>query len=343
MRVATYNVEWFASLFSKDNRLLIDDHWSGRHNVTRAQQTEALAKVFTAIDADAILIVEAPNTGHKQSSETALENFAKAFDLRTNCALGGFANDTHQEITLLYDPAVVTTRHDPIGAPNGTDDVFSAPRFDSSFQLDLDVDAVTETIEFSKPPLEAELVVNNHPPIRMIGVHAKSKVPHGAKSPQEEVLISIANRRKQMAQCVWIRRRVVEHLEAGEPVIVLGDFNDGPGLDEYENLFGHSSVEVVLGCEGPDERMLYDPHAMAAMKPRGSGRYATSRFFLNESGTYLNAFLDYIMVSPDLRQKSNRWTIWHPFDNPDCFANSELQQALLLASDHFPVTLDIDL
>jgi len=76
MRIATWNVEWFSSLFDEDDRLLVDDEWSGRQNVTRAQQVEAIAKVMVALDADALMVIEAPNTGSSQSSVRALENFA---------------------------------------------------------------------------------------------------------------------------------------------------------------------------------------------------------------------------------------------------------------------------
>ena len=350
MRIATYNVEWFAELFDRDNRLLLDDNWSGRHDVTRARQIEALAKVFVAIDADAVLVVEAPNTGRRQSSVKALEHFAESFDLRISRALEGFANDTLQEITLMYDPAKMTARHDPRGAPPGEPGAAQGPlfgeppRFDGVFRIDLDIDNIHDNVVFSKPPLEVDLRPKGGRPVRLIGVHVKSKAPHGARSREQETRIAIENRRKQLAQCIWIRQRIDAHLAAGEPVIVLGDFNDGPGLDEYEELFGHSGVEVVMGCRadcGGD--MMYDPHAAAARRLRSENRAATSRFWLADQGVYLNALLDFIMVSPDLRAKARRWQIWHPFDNPVCYADPELREALLLASDHFPVTLDIDL
>ena len=83
--------------------------------------------------------------------------------------------------------------------------------------------------------------------IRLIGAHLKSKAPHGAHNRDEVMRLSIANRRKQLAQAIWLRARVAEHLELGDPLIVMGDLNDGPGLDEYEHLFGRSSVEIILG------------------------------------------------------------------------------------------------
>ena len=79
-------------------------------------------------------------------------------------------------------------------------------------------------------------------PFRLIGSHLKSKAPHGAESRDEAIRISIANRRKQLAQAIWLAQRVEGHLAQGDPVILLGDLNDGPGLDEFEHLFGRSSV-----------------------------------------------------------------------------------------------------
>tara|TARA_Y100000815_G_scaffold145446_1_gene131692 strand:+ start:318 stop:479 length:162 start_codon:yes stop_codon:yes gene_type:complete len=53
--------------------------------------------------------------------------------------------------------------------------------------------------------------------------------------------------------------------------------------------------------------------------------------------------LDYIMVSPQIRARDARWRIWHPMDDPTCWQNVALRDALLAASDHFPVTLDLDI
>jgi hypothetical protein len=344
MRLATYNVEWFAKLFDEKNNLALDDSWSGRRDVTKIQQINALGEVFQAIDADGIMIIEAPNTGIGQSSVVALENFATHFRLRQNKAIVGFTNDTQQEIAFLYDPTQMEVYHDPQGRPTTEDGARNAPRFDGVFRLDVDVDDEPDGIVFSKPPLELALLPNGGDPIRLIGVHAKSKAPHGAKNHQQEVQISIANRRKQLAQCIWLRQRVDDHLKAGENIIVLGDFNDGPGLDEYEKLFGQSGVEIVIGVSKPEGDTLREPHAEAAMHARaGAATPTTSRFYNHRKKTYLNALLDYIMISPDLASISSAtWQILHPFNDPDCFGQKDLCDALLTASDHFPVRVDFD-
>jgi len=343
MRIASYNIEWFANLFDDHNKLLLDENWSSRYKITHAQQIEAIAKVLVAINADAVMVIEAPNTGRRQSSKIALENFARTFDLRTSKALTGFPSETQQEITLLYDPTLIKAKHAPKGAPNDDHSPTAAPRFDTSLQMDLDVDNINETITFSKPPLEVEFTPNDGIPIHLIGVHVKSKSSTGAQNHAEAVRVSIENRRKQLAQCIWIRRRVEHHLDAGEPVIVLGDFNDGPGIDEYEKLFGHSGLEVVLGHDEPAPRQLYDPSTETILSPRPQARQTSSRFYLADQKRYLNALLDYIMVSPELRHRARAWRIWHPFDDALCYSDPDLRAALLDASDHFPVTLDIDL
>ena len=330
MRIATYNVEWFNALFDDQGRLINDDGWSGRWNVTRAQQTAAVGAVFAAIDADMVMVIEAPDTSPSRSAITALENFAAHFGLRTTAAVTGFGNDTQQEIALLYDPGVVTALHDPRES-----DAF--PRFDQAFAMDVDIDASPDAIQWSKPPLELS-VDGAAGMLRIIGVHAKSKAPNGAKSETEAIRISIENRRKQLAQCIWLRGRVEAHLAAGEDLIVLGDFNDGPGLDEYEKLFGRSGVEIVLG-EG-DGTQMFDPHAHLVLSRRFGAMPATARF-KRQGEPYLQALLDYIMVSPGLRDRTPNWQIWHPFDHPDCYENRQLRHALLLASDHFPVVLDL--
>ena len=187
MRIATYNVEWFDALFDRNANPLIDHNWSSRYNVTRAGQWQAAAQVMRAIDADCILVVEAPNHKTGRSTVDMLERFAGEFGLRAAQAALGFTNDTQQELAFLYDPHRCSLRHEPMSAPD-------FPRFDGTYSIDLDVDAVSDRIRFSKPPFEAELMCHDGRCITLIGAHLKSKAPHGARSKDEAMLISIANR-----------------------------------------------------------------------------------------------------------------------------------------------------
>ena len=262
MRIATYNVECFDALFDRNANPLIDHNWSSRYNVTRADQWHAAGQVMRTIDADCILVVEAPNHKTGRSTVDMLERFAGEFWLRAAQAALGFTNDTQKELAFLYDPHRCSIRHVPMSAPD-------FPRFDGTYSIDLDVDAVTDPIRFSKPPFEAELICHDGRRITLTGAHLKSKAPHGARSKDEAMLISIANRRKQLTQALWIRGRVDQVLDIGAEVIVLGDLNDGPGLGVYEELFARSSVEIIMGQSQGPEKQLFDPHAMQMIEKTG--------------------------------------------------------------------------
>lgn len=342
LRLATYNIEWFNALFDDKGRILEDGELSARYKTTRRDQLGAIAIVLSALDADGVMIVEGPDQGSRRSTVRALENFARNFGLRARKAIHGFASETEQEIAFLYDPDRLQASHLPLGEPAPAAGANGAPRFDTALRADLDLDGIEELIRFSKPPLEL-VVTAGARSLRLIGVHAKSKVPHGQMSEAQFIRISIENRRKQLAECQWLRRRIDSHLSQGDSLVVLGDFNDGPGLDEYEKLFGHSGIEIALGLEAPPERRLYDPHASMALAQRTGISPTTARFWLDPKKHFFEALLDFIMVSPDLAARAPDWRIWHPFNDPAVMAVPELADAILTASDHFPVTIDLPL
>lgn len=170
MRIATYNVEWFNALFDDRGMLLIDQGWSGRYNVTRQVQIAALGTVFAAIDADIILLVEAPDHSSDRSTIAALQRFCAHFGLRTDACVMGFANETQQELAIMYDPKLCTITHTPHAGP-------TAPRFDGSFDIDLDINSRLDRVQFSKPPLETQVQLASGRIVELIGVHLKSKAP----------------------------------------------------------------------------------------------------------------------------------------------------------------------
>lgn len=341
LRLATYNVEWFNALFDDTGRMLEDREPSTRYKITRGEQLSALAVVFTALDADGITIIEAPDTNGRRSTVKALETFARAAGLRARKAIIGFPSETEQEIAFLYDPDRLTAQHAPLGLPSTSHGSQEAPRFDTTFRYDLDSDNISETIRFSKPPLELALTTSGGTPLRLIGVHAKSKNPYGATGREAQIRLSIENRRKQLAQCLWIRQRVDSHLTKGDSLVVMGDFNDGPGIDEFEKLFGHSGIEIVLGTDPDPATRLVDPHAAMALQSKVGIAPTSARFYLAPQKRYFEALLDFIMVSPDLARKVPDWRIWHPFNDPRIMDVPDLRDALLQASDHFPVTIDL--
>lgn len=365
IRIASYNIEWFTELFGDQDVLDLSDAESKRYNTTKKEQGEALAKVFQETNADLYCIIEAPNTtsDNKRSTVRALENFANHFNLRVNKALIGYVSTTEQEIALLYDPDKVSATHSPMGTKLIDQDntlnedvnpssflkgyqLKPSPVFNSFFILDVEFDGVREVHQFSRPPLEATIDIKSDGDVvlsfQLIGVHTKSK---GVFEPFDEIQSvnrSLANRRKLLAQCQWIRFRIEEILKEGKHLIILGDFNDGPGLDFYERQFGRSGVEIVMGDVGLPETLLRCPFSRTKWDRRYGWKPSSARFYQHETNKYIGALLDFIMLSQHLSSVTQaKWRIWHPYDDSQISKNPELKKALLTASDHFPVTVDL--
>ena len=88
---------------------------------------------------------------------------------------------------------------------------------------------------------------------------------------------------------------------------------------------------------------LFDPHAQAVLSRKVGLMPASARFWMSDRKRWMQTLLDYVMVSPDLCDVARDWRIWHPFEDPVCTDTPELREALLTASDHFPVSVEMDI
>ncbi len=353
MRLACWNVEWFDALFDAEDRLLLDERRARRYGVTRREQAEAVAAAIRAVDPDALLVVEAPNTGSRsgRSAVRALEGFAARFGLRQSAALSGFESETDQELVLLYDPSRISAKHDPQGPspepPRGLAALAApsaeAPRFDGLYRRDVNGDGEAETHRFIRPPLELDL---RHKPsgaaLRLIGAHLKSKAGANGKDREAAAAQHLANRRKQLAEALWLRERIEAHLARGEDLVVLGDFNDGPGLDLYERRLGVSSLDAIIGTGAPPDRRLRTSETKVRWTPDHGWVPASARFHDAATGGTVDALIDFILISPGLAERAEpQWRIWNPWQDAALAREVETTRALTLASDHFPVSLDL--
>lgn len=331
IRLCTYNIEWFDHLFNSNN--------SPKTGQKVVDRFDAITKVFNEINADLIGIVEAPNStaSGAQSTVAKLENFASQYGLRTTKAKTGYISGGKQEIAVLFDPTVLTVSHTPGGSTNSK----SNPRFNGEFYFDTDDDRIKEVYKHYRPPLEAKLKVKaTGKEFRLIVAHTKSK---GIFSSVDMIHLereSRRNRLKIFAECRWIRRRVDEWLDKGHDVVVMGDINDGPGMDEYEMRYGRSGVEVIMGSIFEPDRVLRN-HAGQPKWGRYGWSPSTVRFKDRITETYVNVLIDHILVSGGLKTSGqNPHQIWNPYENDQA---KPLKDELLDASDHFPVTINLNL
>ena len=331
LRLCSYNIQWFNKLFNKDNTL--------KTGSKEQDQIAAIRDVLLHIQPDFIGIVEAPNstTDGKQSTIKKLENFAQYTNLPLQKAVTGFLSRGLQEIAGLYNTDKLNVTH----SPGGITDSRSNPPFDGEFYFDTDDDRIKEVYTHYRPPLEL-LVSPRQSEIKfkIIVAHTKSKGIFSSMDFLHWQRESRRNRLKLFAECEWIRRRVDEWLEQDDKVIVMGDINDGPGMDYYEVKYGRSAVELIMGDIFEPDHLLHN----YAGKPKWTSRGwkpASASFKDRITETTVNVLIDHILASSGLPVVGETpLKIWNPYYDSEAKA---IKKELLKASDHFPVTLDLDL
>ncbi len=330
MRIGCYNIEWFSDLFGKgSNRLKTDPESVGR--------LESIRDVLGVVDADVIGIVEAPNTLADRSEDTTtrLEAFASWAGLRTSRAITGFISGGRQELAVMWDPAIVSVEHTPGGSG------VRNPPFDGTFEFDTDEDRIKEIYRFYRPPLEVEIEDRaSGAKVSAVLVHTKSKGIFNAADLVHWERENLRNRRKLLAETQWVRLRVDEWLDSGNHVVVMGDINDGPGMDHYEFQFAKSAVENIVGDLYAPQELLVSHIGKPKWTSKGWVPYSTS-FKDRITEVEVRVLIDHVLASQGLEVSADRpHRVWAPDLEDEAH---DVKNQLRDASDHFPVTLDLEL
>jgi len=329
IRLCTYNIEWFNGLFNNDNSLKTGDAATGR--------LDAIRQVLETIQPDFIGLVEAPNTSLSTAEDTRakLRHFISSTDLPLTGIVTGFISAGRQEIAALFNPQKLSVSHTPGGGRGSQKN----PRFDGQFFHDTDDDRIKELYKFYRPPLELEVKVKNTPhTFQIMVVHTKSKGIFSSMDMVHWQREARRNRLKLYAECEWIRRRVDEWLNDDNHVVVMGDINDGPGMDYYEMKYGRSAVEIVMGDIFDPDRLLKSHIGRPVWTSYGWSPSSTN-FRDPITHDRVNVLIDHILVSQHMPVMSTQpHRVWNPYDLDDA---RPLKDLLFKASDHFPVTLDV--
>ena len=135
-----------------------------------------------------------------------------------------------------------------------------------------------------------------------------------------------------------LARGLAERARIGDHIEDIIDHLEGQtdAIGKADDVGSRVDCRVPIG-----QQRLREPHAELALQSKVGITPTTARFYLKPQRRYFEALLDFIMVSPDLAARGPDWRIWHPFNDPGVMAVPELREALLQASDHFPVTIDL--
>jgi endonuclease/exonuclease/phosphatase family metal-dependent hydrolase len=276
----------FRPTFSKD----------GHVNDTDRTATRASA-LIRAIDPDLVALQEAPS----RPEEMAL--FIQRYLVdggtpRYQFLLGDSGGA--QKLALLCKPGSVGN----IGlAPHSSITGLIDP-----WLSDVNGDAVLDLYEFTRVPLVVDVKLGSQA-LQLIVMHTKSNFINNGKSMWENeatrqafVVAALQNRRRISSEAMRVRTylNAVWKTDPTMKTLVLGDLNDGPGTDYFEQYYlTHNVTDILVGSAfEPESIFFHAQHEVAADR-----RYTAvfDDFVTGENNKRL--LLDHILLSPGLSQK----------------------------------------
>jgi Endonuclease/Exonuclease/phosphatase family len=272
--VMSWNIAWMSRLFD-----------AGLVKPGEVARARAIAKVIKRVDPDVLALCEAAN------DPAAHQSFIAGF-LGGGYRVAAGKSRGQQDLAVYYrDPLVAET----------VDDAFEeyGPWTD-----DVDADGVLEHFRWERRPLEVGFRVGpNGPRFRLLLVHTKSKAIFDVVDLAGFQNVSLGNRKKLVAQATRLRGRIDRLLDDRVPLVLLGDLNDGPGLDAFERVLGGSFVEIVMGSVFEPERVLHNALAWMSRTAADREQLWTADFpdpIVNATQWRHRIWIDHILASPDL-------------------------------------------
>ncbi len=352
IRFGVWNMEWMNDLFT-DGPNFKPDHKKVRgpnpyrenDEPTVLHRRQSLSGVLNEIDVDVLVVVEGPN----KASELQLffdtdvqgtwvcdvqptKGGSQIIGLAVRTDKGLFANEPFQRFHIDEGQGGESKRLSEATSP---------------FFIDTDDDEIQELYKFERKPLYADIQLSNGKHFRVLGLHLKSKGIFEAYEWSKWWSQADANRKKILAQCTQLREAFLDYYLTDNatkhiPLIVCGDINDGPGMDSSERRLLSSGIEKLMGtvwkpvlCLG---NVLYDALDDDKRREINLSSIHTTSFRDPIFHNYRKVWIDHILYSRNHPEKWLSNGVFHD-EMPD---GSKIWRKYKYASDHYPITVDID-
>jgi hypothetical protein len=171
------------------------------------------------------------------------------------------------------------------------------------FLADVDGDAVLDEYHFTRTPLVTRATIAGVE-VELIVAHLKSNFINNGEAMWTDpatrsdfVKAALKNRRRIATEAMHLRGYVENRLTAAPDaaIIVLGDLNDGPGRDYFEQLYlAHNVTDILAGSPYEPEQVFDDAPADTPLAQRFTSVF--DDFVTNEPNKQL--LLDHILLSP---------------------------------------------
>ncbi|MEV0390242.1 endonuclease/exonuclease/phosphatase family protein [Nonomuraea sp. NPDC050643] len=295
LKITTVNGEWMNDWFTPDAQpAAFKPTFSrdGEQGIT-AEAAGRLAKMISDIDADIIALVEAPS----RAAELALfvNEYLSVDGTATYDFVQGDSGGS-QKLALLFKPDRVTA-----ALTSSTD---AAPLIEP-WLADVDGDGDLNEYAFTRNPLCCTADVDGAR-LEVVVAHLKSNFINQGRAMWQDparrpefIRAALRNRRRIANEAMHIRRAMEQRMDADpdSAFVVLGDLNDGPGQDYFEEMYlAHNVTDILVGSPYQPERLFGHAQADVAEDQRFSAVF--DDFVTEEPQRHV--LLDHILLSPAL-------------------------------------------
>ncbi|MBT4288679.1 MAG: hypothetical protein HOD92_15235 [Deltaproteobacteria bacterium] len=284
LKVMSYNIENMKNLFFK-GKLVSNEN----------KKIKSLEKIITHQRPHILGIVEASD---KLSHHHC---FIENTDLKNLHYQVGKSNHKRgkQDLVVYYrDPLEIISIDDEI-------------KFYDQWTEDIDHDGIKEVCEFERKPLEVLFRIKGSNIIFLvILVASKSKGVFSVSDLINHQFLALANRKRLLAQSKKIRKRIDQLMsqQPNLPLIIMGDFNDEPGMDSYEKLLGASSIETIMGSVFDPDKILHNTLWYLSKTDKRVDLWTTEYpDLIVKNFGYHKAWLDHIFISRNLLTESGKF------------------------------------
>lgn len=295
VKLLNWNIEWMNTWFVPISEG--GPAWRAADPALTAEGTPSAAAraagVIEALTPDAIAIQEGPSRAGE------LRLFVDAFLSAEWDILGPSGIGAQKLYVLIRRSGKIETAR-RIWPDQGPLDL-SQP-----WPVDIIGDLVVEGYSFTREPLAVELTVSGRR-MHLVNLHSKSKYIHGGRRLWENeatrpqfIAQTVRNRRRISAELMRLRQWLDAALEADPEarIAVVGDMNDGPGVDFFEARYLiNNVVAIIAGNPFNPRRMLRHAFIDRQLKEQNF----TARFddFIDDIPDR-PLLLDHILLSPSL-------------------------------------------
>ncbi len=281
IKIMSYNIENMKALFSK-NQFASDS----------IDKVKSLERIIINQQPHILGIVEASdNIKHHQY-------------FVDNTGLAGFGYKVGKSDHVRRKQDLVVYYRDPFEILTMDENI----EYYNEWVEDIDNDGIEEICRFKRKPLEILFrLKGTDVTLLVILVATKSKGVFSVNDLGNHQYLALANRKKLLAESKKIRRRVDQLMDEQPqlPLIVMGDFNDDPGMDSYEKILGASSIETIMGSIFEPDKILHNTLWHLCKSDRSKDLWTTEYpdLIVHNFGLH-RAWLDHIFISPNLHAES---------------------------------------